>query len=67
MQALLLLSPDFFDIPYLNKDNLHQWVSIEGLDNYKDADKEGKVLRFWRSFWQLGNRECGFGNNDASL
>ena len=49
---------DFFDIPYLNKDNLHQWVSIEGLDNYRDADKEGRgVLLFGAHFgnWEIGN------------
>lgn len=53
-----LVVADFFDIPYLNKDNLHQWISIEGLDNYKEARKEGKgVLLFGAHFgnWEIGN------------
>jgi KDO2-lipid IV(A) lauroyltransferase len=42
-----LVAVDFLDIPYLNKDNLRQWISIEGLDNYTEACKEGKgVLIF---------------------
>jgi KDO2-lipid IV(A) lauroyltransferase len=48
----------FFDIPYLNKDNLHRWISIEGLDNYTEACKEGKgVLIFSAHFgnWEIGN------------
>jgi Kdo2-lipid IVA lauroyltransferase/acyltransferase len=49
---------DFFDIPYLNKDNLHEWIRIEGLDNYIEACKEGKgVLIFSAHFgnWEIGN------------
>ena len=49
---------DFLDIPYLNKDNLHQWISIEGLDNYTKACKDGKgVLIFSAHFgnWEIGN------------
>ena len=53
-----LVVVDFLDIPYLNKDNLHQWISIEGLDNYTEACKEGKgVLIFSAHFgnWEIGN------------
>ena len=49
---------EFFDIPYLNKSNLHRWISIEGLDNYKQACTEGKgVLLFGAHFgnWEIGN------------
>jgi Kdo2-lipid IVA lauroyltransferase/acyltransferase len=49
---------DFVDIPYLNKDNLHKLVCIEGLDNYMVACKEGKgVLLFSAHFgnWEIGN------------
>jgi KDO2-lipid IV(A) lauroyltransferase len=49
---------DFFDIPYLNKDNLHQWITLEGLENYTEACKEGKgVLIFGAHFgnWEIGN------------
>ena len=53
-----LIAVDFLDIPYLNKDNLRQWISIEGLDNYTEACKEGKgVLIFSAHFgnWEIGN------------
>jgi KDO2-lipid IV(A) lauroyltransferase len=49
---------EFFDIPYLNKGNLHRWVSIEGLDNYNRACSEEKgVLLFGAHFgnWEIGN------------
>lgn len=53
-----LIAVDFLDIPYLNKDNLRQWISVEGLDNYTEACKEGKgVLIFSAHFgnWEIGN------------
>jgi KDO2-lipid IV(A) lauroyltransferase len=56
--GFVLVVADFFDIPYLNKDNLRQWISIEGLDNYTEACKEGKgVLIFSAHFgnWEIGN------------
>ena len=56
--SFTLVIVDFFDIPCLNKDNLHQWISIEGLDNYTEACKEGKgVLIFSAHFgnWEIGN------------
>jgi len=56
--SFTLVAVDFFDIPYLNKDNLHRWISIKGLDNYTEACKEGKgVLIFSAHFgnWEIGN------------
>ena len=56
--ASSIVVADFFDIPYLNKDNLHRWISIEGLDNYMEACKAGKgVLMFSAHFgnWEIGN------------
>ena len=53
-----LVAVDFFDIPFLTKDNLHQWIRIEGLDNYTEACNEGKgVLIFSAHFgnWEIGN------------
>ena len=53
-----LIAVDFLDIPYLNKDNLRQWISVEGLDNYTEACKEGKgVLIFSAHFgnWEICN------------
>jgi KDO2-lipid IV(A) lauroyltransferase len=52
------VAAEFFDIPYLNKSNLYRWISIEGLDNYRQACTEGKgVLLFGAHFgnWEIGN------------
>ncbi len=49
---------EFSDILYLNKDNLHRWVSVKGLDHYEEACREGKgVLLFSAHFgnWEIGN------------
>jgi KDO2-lipid IV(A) lauroyltransferase len=57
-RSFALLTAEFADIFYLTKDNLHEWISIEGLDNYRDAGREGKgVLLFGAHFgcWELGN------------
>jgi Kdo2-lipid IVA lauroyltransferase/acyltransferase len=56
--GFVLVVADFFDIPYLNKDKLRRWISVEGLDNYTEACKEGKgVLTFSAHFgnWEIGN------------
>ena len=56
--AFMMVVADFLDITYLNKDNLRQLISIEGLDNYTEACKEGKgVLIFSAHFgnWEIGN------------
>jgi Kdo2-lipid IVA lauroyltransferase/acyltransferase len=56
--AFTIVVADFFDIPYFKKDDLHRWISIEGLDNYMEACKEGKgVLIFSAHFgnWEVGN------------
>jgi KDO2-lipid IV(A) lauroyltransferase len=56
--SFILVAAEFSDIPYLNKDNLHRWITIEGLENYTEACKEGKgVLIFGAHFgnWEIGN------------
>jgi KDO2-lipid IV(A) lauroyltransferase len=56
--SFILVAAEFFDIPYLNKNNLHEWITIEGLENYTEACKEGKgVLIFGAHFgnWEIGN------------
>ena len=56
--SFALVAAEFPDIPYLNKENLHQWIKIEGLENYYEACKEGKgVLLFGAHFgnWEIGN------------
>ena len=57
-QNFSFVAAEFFDIPYLNKDNLNRWIRIEGLDNYTQTCKEGKgVLLFSAHFgnWEIGN------------
>jgi len=57
-EAFMIVVADFVDIPHLNKENLHKWISVEGLDNYTEACKEGKgVLIFSAHFgnWEIGN------------
>jgi len=52
------LVADFFDIPNLNKDNLHLRVNVEGLENYTGAQNEGKgviLLGAHVGNWEIGN------------
>ncbi|MGV8058437.1 MAG: lysophospholipid acyltransferase family protein [Smithellaceae bacterium] len=56
--SFALVAAEFVDIPYLNKENLSSWITIEGLENYKEACREGKgVLLFGAHFgnWEIGN------------
>ncbi|PKN04373.1 MAG: hypothetical protein CVU74_07205 [Deltaproteobacteria bacterium HGW-Deltaproteobacteria-9] len=49
---------EFLQILYLNRDNLHRWVSVKGLEHYEKACNEGKgVLLFTAHFgnWEMGN------------
>lgn len=53
-----LVAAEFADITSLNKDNLPDWIKIEGLENYQEACKEGKgVLLYSAHFgnWEIGN------------
>jgi len=56
--SISLVICEFYDIAYLNKNNLNQRIVIKGLENYKDACKKAKgVLLFGGHFgnWELGN------------
>jgi KDO2-lipid IV(A) lauroyltransferase len=56
--SFALMAAEFIDIPNLNKDNLHRWISVKGLDHYEKACREGKgVLLFSAHFgnWEIGN------------
>lgn len=56
--SIALTMSEFPDILYLNKDNLHRWVSVKGLDHYEKACREGKgVLLFSAHFgsWEIGS------------
>ena len=35
---------DFFDLPYMNRENIHEWVEVEGLENYQTALSRRKGL-----------------------
>lgn len=57
-ESFLLVVADFFDIPHINKENLYQWIRVEGLSHYTEACNEGKgVLIFGGHFgnWEIGN------------
>ncbi len=56
--SFAIVAAEFIEIPYINKDNLHKWVAIQGLENYAMACSEGKgVLLFGGHFgnWEIGN------------
>jgi KDO2-lipid IV(A) lauroyltransferase len=56
--SISLVLVEFYDIPSLNKDNLNQFITVRGLDNYTNACNEGKgVLLFGAHFgnWEIGN------------
>ena len=51
-----IVAAEFFDMPYINKENIHKWVEIEGLENYQEAIARGKgVLSIVAHFgnWEL--------------
>lgn len=57
-RSFAIVTAEFCDIPYLNKDNLHEFITINGLDNYLRADQAGKgVLLFGAHLgnWEIGN------------
>jgi Kdo2-lipid IVA lauroyltransferase/acyltransferase len=56
--SFALVIAEFADILYINKNNLHYWASVRGLENYERACHEGKgVLLFSAHFgnWEIGN------------
>jgi KDO2-lipid IV(A) lauroyltransferase len=56
--SFALMMAEFTSILCLKKNNLHRWISIEGLDHYKEACREGKgVLLFSAHFgsWEIGS------------
>jgi KDO2-lipid IV(A) lauroyltransferase len=58
LAGFALAMAEFPDILYLNKDNLHRWVSVSGLEHYEKACRAGKgVLLFTAHFgnWEIGN------------
>ena len=37
-----IVAAEFFDLPYITKENIHQWVDVEGMENYQAAIARGK-------------------------
>ena len=51
-----IVAAEFFDMPYINRENIHEWVDVEGLENYQAAIANGKgVLSIVAHFgnWEL--------------
>ena len=51
-----IVAAEFFDLPDITKDNIHQWVDVEGMENYQAAIARGKgVLSIVAHFgnWEL--------------
>jgi len=51
-----VVAAEFFDLPTINRENIHQWVEVEGLENYQAAISKGKgVLSIVAHFgnWEL--------------
>lgn len=39
-----IVAAEFFDMPFITKDNVHQWVEVEGYEHYVEAISKGKGL-----------------------
>lgn len=51
-----VVAAEFFDMPYVTKENIHQWGDVEGLENYEAAIAKGKgVLSIVAHFgnWEI--------------
>jgi KDO2-lipid IV(A) lauroyltransferase len=51
-----IVAAEFFDLPYITKENIHKWVDVEGYENYEAAIAKGKgVLSIVAHFgnWEL--------------
>jgi KDO2-lipid IV(A) lauroyltransferase len=35
---------EFFDLPYITKDNIHEWVDVEGVENFQAGIAKGKGM-----------------------
>lgn len=51
-----IVAAEFFDLPYITRETIHQWVDVEGLENFQVANAQGKgVLSIVAHFgnWEL--------------
>jgi KDO2-lipid IV(A) lauroyltransferase len=54
---MAIVAADFFDIPKLTRENMHEWVEIEGLEHYREALEKNKGLLLFGA--HIGNWELG--------
>jgi KDO2-lipid IV(A) lauroyltransferase len=53
---LAIVAAEFFDLPFITRENIHEWIDVEGLDNLQAALAQGKgVLSIVAHFgnWEL--------------
>jgi Kdo2-lipid IVA lauroyltransferase/acyltransferase len=51
-----IVAAEFFDMPYITNDNIHQWVDVDGYENYEVAIARGEgILSIVAHFgnWEL--------------
>ncbi|MEN6376048.1 MAG: lysophospholipid acyltransferase family protein [Smithella sp.] len=51
-----IVAAEFFDLPYINKENIHEWLEVKGLENFQKAYAKSKgVLSIVAHFgnWEL--------------
>lgn len=51
-----IVAAEFFDMPYITKENIHKWIDVEGYENYEAAIAKGKgILSIVAHFgnWEL--------------
>ena len=51
-----IVAAEFFNLPSITKENIHQWVELEGEENYQTANAQGKgILSIVAHFgnWEL--------------
>lgn len=53
---LAIMAAEFFDMPYITRANLHEWVEVEGFEHYEAGIGRGKGLIFFVAHfgnWEL--------------
>jgi KDO2-lipid IV(A) lauroyltransferase len=51
-----IVAAEFFDMPYINRETIHQWIDVEGMEHYQAAIAKGKgILSIVAHFgnWEL--------------
>lgn len=64
------VAAEFFEIPYLTRENMAKWVKFEGLENYTRALSKGKGILFYTGHmgnWELGAACFGLQNIHVNI